>query len=151
MKSALHHYAILFFLAALLAFASFGRASGPAFPGLSAASSGQAEVYVYRRHSYAALAQPFTVLLDSQPVGKLFNASYLKLSMPPGAHRLEVAPGGMARTSRLALRAEANARSFYEFDFPGGWKMRPSFNGAEIAPRSENDALEAMRTLRSAS
>lgn len=150
MKSSLHHYAILFFLAAVLAFASCGRASGPAFAGLSAALSGQAEVYVYRRHSYAALAQPFTVLVDGRPVGKLFNASYLKLSISPGAHRLEVAPGGMAKTSQLALHAGANARAFYEFDFPDGWKMRPSFDGAEIAPRTEDDALKAMRNLRSA-
>src|SRR5690349_18043740 len=115
MKHALRHYAILFSLAAVLAYVSCGRASGPAFPGIPAASSGRADVYLYRRHSYAALLQPFTVLVDGQPVGKLFNASYLKLSLPPGAHRLEVAPGGMARTSRLALHASADARAFYEY------------------------------------
>jgi hypothetical protein len=147
LRSRLLHCAFLFISAALLAFGSFSRASGPAFAaGLSDTDEGG--LYLYRRGAIAAYAQHFAVLVDGKPAGVLANASYLRLSLAPGSHRLQIAPGGIAQATTLEVEARANGRTFYEFVFPTGWKMRPSFHGAAIEERAAPPALEAMQGLR---
>lgn len=147
LRSRLLHCAFLLIFAALLAFVSYSRASGPAFfTGLP--GPGDTGVFVYRRGALAAFAQPFAVLVDGQPAGSIANASYLRLSLKPGRHRLQVVPGGIAQVTTLQVDTDATGRTFYEFVFPTGWEMRPSFRGAALEARAEPVALEALHGLR---
>jgi hypothetical protein len=150
MKSLFCQLALVCLLAAALAVGSCQRPSGPPFAGLHPTAAGCADLYLYRRDAYAAIGQSFTVAIDGKRAGKLYNASYLKLTLAPGPHRLEVAPGGSARPVGASVMLDADRRAFYEFSFATGWEMRPSFPGAAIAPRNEGAALPVLATLRSA-
>ena len=66
----------------------------------------------------------------------------------PGEHQIQIAPGGLAQVTTLQVRADADRRTFYEFVFPTGWDMRPSFRGATIEARDEQLALEVLPGLR---
>lgn len=147
LRSRLAHCAVILTLAAMLANSSCSRASGPAFSAASAAETRESGIYLYRRGALAAYAQQFTVLVDGRPAGYLANASYLQLSLTPGIHSLQIAPGGLAKVTTVQIHAVAGAQAFYEFVFPTGWQMRPSFDGAAIEPRAEANALIALREL----
>jgi hypothetical protein len=150
MKSLILQLTLVSLLAAVLALGSCKRAPGPVFAGLEPTSSECADVYLYRRHAYAAIGDAFAVKVDGRRVGSLYNASFLKLSLAPGPHRLEVAPGGTAEPVDAELVIDAGKRKFYEFRFATGWDMRPSFPDAALAPRDEGAALQALTRLRSA-
>jgi hypothetical protein len=147
LRSKVLHCSFLFIFAALLAFGSCSRASGPVF-GAGLSGRGESGIYLYRRGAIAAYGQHFAVLVDGKPAGFIANASYLRLSLTPGSHRLQIKPGGMAQVTTLQVEAGADGRTFYEFVFPTGWEMRPSFHGAAIEARPEPLALEAMQGLR---
>lgn len=147
LRSRLLHCTFLFLSAALLAFGIGSRAGGPVFAAGLGAAGGNG-LYLYRRGALAACAQSFAVLVDGQPAGFIANASYLRLPLAPGRHRLQIAPGGMAQVTTLQVEAHANGRTFYEYVFPTGWKMRPSFHGAAIEERAAPLALDAMQGLR---
>jgi hypothetical protein len=147
LRSRLLHCSFLFIFAALLAFGSCTRASGPVFgAGLSGAD--ESGLYLYRRGALAAYGQHFAVLVDGKPAGFIANASYLRLPLAPGSHRLQVKPGGIAQVTTLQVEAGSDGRTFYEFVFPTGWDMRPSFHGAAIEARPEPLARVAMQGLR---
>jgi hypothetical protein len=148
LRSRLLHCSFLLLLAAMLLFGIGSRSPSLGFaaaclPGLDGRGT-----YLYRRGALAAYAQPFRVLVDGQPAGLLANASYLRLPLTPGIHQLQIAPGGLARVTTLQVVADADGRAFYEFVFPTGWDMRPSFPGAAIQPRDEAQALDALQGLR---
>jgi hypothetical protein len=147
LRSRLLHCTFLFAIAALLAFGSCSPASGPAFAAASSVTK-DTGLYLYRRGALAAYAQPFAVLVDGRPAGFIANASYLRLALPPGSHRLQIAPGGLARVTTRQVAVRATGQTFYEFVFPTGWKMRPSFEGASIEERVEPLALDALQGLR---
>jgi len=147
LRSRLLHCSFLFIFAALLAFGSCSRASGPVF-GAGLSGAGESGLYLYRRGALAAYGQHFAVLVDGKPAGFIANASYLRLSLTPGKHRLQIAPGGMAQVTTLQVETGSDGRTFYEFVFPTGWEIRPSFRGAAIEARPEPLALEAMQGLR---
>jgi hypothetical protein len=142
------HYGLILVLAATLAAVSCDRPDGPDFPGLYAVAPDQARVYLYRRSALAAYAQGFEVRIDGKPLGTLANASYLTLALKPGQHELQVAPGGMAGVIGAHIDVKPGKAVFYEFVFPAGFAMRPSFREALLAPRDEAEALIAMRQLR---
>lgn len=150
MKSLFPQLALVGLLAAVLAVVSCQRAPGPAFSGLAPIAAGHADVYLYRAHALAAFGDAFTVRVDGHRVGALYDASYLRLSLTAGRHHLEVAPGGMARPVSVDLAVDAGGRAFYEFRFATGWRMRPSFPGAELVALDESAALTALSALRSA-
>jgi hypothetical protein len=147
-KSRLLHCAFLFLSAAALLLGISSRSPSPVFATAGFPDPAARGIYVYRRSALAAWAQPFQVLVDGQPAGFLANASYLQLPLTPGNHQLQIAPGGQARVTTLQVRAGADGRAFYEFVFPTGWDMRPSFQNAAIEAREESQALEVLQGLR---
>lgn len=148
LRSRLLHCSFLLLCAALLVFGISSRSPSVAFATSGAPDGDRRGIYLYRRGALAAYAQPFRVSVDGQAAGFIANASYLRLSLTPGSHQVQVAPGGVAQMSTLQIHADADGRSFYEFVFPTGWEMRPSFRGAAIEAREERQALEAMQRLR---
>lgn len=142
------HYGFLLILAASLAIFSCDRTDGPAFPGLSAVAPEKAHVYLYRRGALAAYAQGFDVLVDGKILGKLSNASYLRLSLTPGRHVLQVAPGLRAAVIDVEIQAQPGKNMFFEFVFPTGLDMQPLFDDALIAYREEREAMLTLPKLR---
>ena len=147
LRSRLLHCSFLLISAALLVYGSCSRAGGPAFAAAPPAT-GESGLYLYRRGALAAYAQQFAVLVDGKPTGFIANASYLRLPLAPGSHQLQIVPGGMAQATTLQVDARPNKRVFYEYVFPTGWEMRPSFRDAAIEERAEPLALDAMQGLR---
>lgn len=88
-------------LAALLAVALVASGcatpTGAAFTAAENPPNGQAQVYLYRKSAVGAFAQSFSVELNKQAMGELSNASYMRLTMPPGEHVLGVSPAPSAR------------------------------------------------------
>ena len=148
LRSKILHCSFLLLCAALLAFGISSRSPSLAFATGGAPDGDRRGIYLYRRGALAAYAQPFRVSVDGQAAGFIANASYLRLSLTPGSHQVQIAPGGLAQVTTLTIHADPDGRSFYEFVFPTGWAMRPSFQGAAIEAREEPQALEAMQQLR---
>jgi len=148
LRSKLLHCSFLLLCAALLVFGISSRSPSVAFTTGDAAGVDRRGTYLYRRGALAAYAQPFRVSVDGQIVGFIANASYLRLPLTPGSHQVQIAPGGLAQVTTREIHADADGWSFYEFVFPTGWEMRPSFHGAAIEAREEPQALKAMQRLR---
>ena len=148
LHSKLVHYGFILTLAAGLAVVSCDRAEGPAFPGLSAVAPQTAHVYLYRQGALAAYAQGFDVIVDGKIRGQLSNASYLRLSLTPGRHRLQVAPGARAALINVDVEAEPGKNMFFEFVFSTGFTLQPLFEGALIAKREEREAIFTLPKLR---
>lgn len=148
LRSRALHCSFLLLSAAALVFGLSGRSPGLVIAAAGSPGPDGRGIYLYRRGALAAYAQPFRVLVDGQPAGFLANASYVRLPLTPGTHQLQIAPGGMARVTTLQVQADANGRAFYEFVFPTGWDMRPSFRGAAIEAREAAQALEVLQDLR---
>jgi len=148
LHSKLAHYGFILTLAAGLAVSSCDRTEGPVFAGLSAVAAGSADVYLYRRGALAAYAQGFEVIVDGKMHGELSNASYLRLSLTPGRHRLQVAPGPRAAVINVEVDVQPGKNMFFEFVFPTGLDMQPLFDDALIAHRDEREAMLALPKLR---
>lgn len=148
LHSKLVHYGFILTLAAGLAFLSCDRTEGPVFAGLSAVAPETADVYLYRRGALAAYGQGFDVIVDGKMHGELSNASYLRVSLTPGRHRLQVAPGPRANVMDVEIDARSGKSMFFEFVFPTGLGMQPMFDDALIARRDEREAMLALPKLR---
>lgn len=148
LHSKLVHYGSILTLAAGLAVFSCDRTEGPAFPGLSAVAPEKTHVYLYRRGALAAYAQGFNVIVDGKIRGQLSNASYLRLSLTPGRHLLQVAPGLRASVINVEIEAQSGENMFFEFVFSTGLDMQPLFDDALIAYREEREAMSTLPKLR---
>lgn len=148
LRSRLAHFTVILSLAAILVNNSCSRAIGPVFRAANAAEIRGSGIYVYRRGALAAYGQQFTVLVNGRPAGHLANGSYLHLPLAAGSHLLQIAPGGIARVAAVEIQVTAGAPAFYEFVFPTGWEMRPSFKGAAIEARAAAQAASALSGLR---
>jgi hypothetical protein len=148
LHSKLAHYGFILTLAAGLAVFSCDRTEGPVFPGLSAVAPETAHVYLYRRGALAAYAQGFDVLVDGKIHGQLSNAAYLRLSLTPGRHLLQVAPGLRASVINLEIEAQPGKNMFFEFVFSTGLDMQPLFEDALVARREEREAMSVLPKLR---
>ena len=148
LKSRLLHCSFLLLSAAVLVFGISSRSPSLVFMAAGVPGPDGRGIYLYRRGALAAWAQPFRVLVDGQPAAFLANASYVRLSLMPGTHQLQIAPGGLAQVTTLQVEADTEGRAFYEFVFPTGWDMRPSFHGATIEAREVSQALEVLPGLR---
>jgi hypothetical protein len=142
------HYGFILTLAAGLALFSYDRTEGPVFSGLSTVAPEAAHVYLYRRGALAAYAQGFDVIVDGKIHGNLSNASYLRLSLAPGRHLLQVAPGLRAAVINVEMEAQPGKNLSFEFVFPTGLEMQPLFDDALIAYREEHEAMSALPKLR---
>ncbi|NML13594.1 DUF2846 domain-containing protein [Azohydromonas caseinilytica] len=126
-------------------------ATGPAFSNAQAPENGKGLVYLYRTSAFFAIAQSFLVHADGKEAGRLPNASYLALQLPPGVHSLKVTPGGLGRTSVLDIEVRAGTTSFYQYDFATGALANSFFIGASIKPRDPAMALVNLKNLTAAS
>lgn len=127
-----------------------GCASGPQFAGLDPVQQDKSNIYVYRNPALFASGQGFRLSLDDKSVGTLYNASYQKLSVEPGKHTLEIAPGIMAHKSALEVMLEPNKNYFYEYDFASGPLANVFFVGSSIQAREQNKALDDLKALKRA-
>ena len=148
LHSKLAHYGFILTLAAGLAAFSCDSTEGPAFSGLAAVAPETAHVYLYRRGALAAYAQGFDVLVDGNIRGQLSNASYLRLSLTPGQHLLQVAPGPRAAMVNVDVAAEPGKALFFEFVFSTGLDLQPLFDAAMIASREQREAMLTLPKLR---
>jgi hypothetical protein len=148
LRSRIIHCSFLFLCAALFAFGVSSHSQGPAFATAGVSRDERNGIYLYRRGALAAYAQPFRVSVDGRSAGFIANASYIRLPLPPGKHQIQIAPGGLAQVTTLVVQADADSRAFYEFVFPTGWDMRPSFQGATIEARDKQQALGVLQGLR---
>lgn len=130
--------------------AGCATAPGPKFTSLEPVAADKANLYVYRRSAIFAIGQSFKVDLDQQPVGQIFNASYLMLQVPAGQHVVGVRPGGLAKTFVYNVSAEAGKNYFLEFDFNSGPLANPFFLGSEIKLREQEQAMKEMAEMNSA-
>ena len=148
LHSKIVHYGFILALAAGLAAFSCDRADGPAFPGLSTVAPQAAHVYLYRRGALAAYAQGFDVIIDGRIRGQLSNASYLRLTLPPGRHLVQVAPGLRSSVINADIEAQPGKNQFFEFVFSTGLDLQPLFDDALIASRDEREAIRSLPKLR---
>jgi hypothetical protein len=148
LHSKLVHYGLILTLAAGLAAFSCDSTEGPIFAGLSAVAPEAADVYLYRRGALAAYGQGFDVIVDGKMHAELSNASYLRLSLTPGRHRLQVAPGPRTNVIDVEIEAKSGKNMFFEFVFPTGMDMQPLFDDALIAYRDEREAMLTLPKLR---
>nr|WP_314627375.1 hypothetical protein [uncultured Noviherbaspirillum sp.] len=148
LRSKILHCSFLLLCAALFVLGIGSHSQGPAFATAGISKDEGNGIYLYRRGALAAYAQPFRVSVDGHLAGFIANASYLRLPLAPGEHQIQIAPGGLAQVTTLQVRADAGSRTFYEFVFPTGWDMRPSFQGATIEARNARQALEVLPGLR---
>lgn len=125
-------------------------APGRPFTATQPPAAGKGTVYLLRTSALYAVAQPFPVHVDGRDVGSLVNASYLALQMPAGRHLLSVSTGPFGRTSRLEIQVQAGAIAYYQYNFMTGPLANAFFIGSGIEPREPQEALAALRHLKSA-
>ena len=146
-RSKVLHCSFLLLCAALLAVGVSSHSRGPAVSTAGIFSAEGRGIYLYRRGALAAYAQPFRVLVDGQTAGFIGNASYLPLRLAPGSHHIQVAPGGLAQVTNLQVHADANGWAYYEYVFPTGMNMRPSFQSATLEARDAQQARGVLSAL----
>ena len=144
--------ALLTFIAtlALTGCATAPGASFSEFAVLKTATPDQASVYVYRRDRIFAVGQSSKVEVDLKPVGVIYNASFLNLTLAPGKHTIGVKPGGMAKEFALQIQAQPGKTQFVEFDLNGGPLANVFFLGSELLERPQDKALADLKALKSA-
>lgn len=125
-------------------------APGPEFTGVTPPIADKGDVYLYRTSAFYAVAQSFTVSVDDEVVGKLYDASYLALRLTPGTHTLTVKPGGISSISNLDIQVRPEASHFYQYDFVTGPLANSFFIGSSIEPRDRTTALSDLQGLKSA-
>lgn len=141
---------LLFVVTLVLALGGCATAPGHKFSGLADPAKDQGDVYLYRTSAFFAGGQAFEVMVDGKRVGKLYNASFIQLRLPPGSHALTVSPGGIAQSSDRRIQVEAGKTAFFQYDFTTGPLANVFFLGSSIEPRSEEHAMLDMKELNSA-
>lgn len=125
-------------------------APGQKFAGVGKPVADKADIYLYRGDALFAVGQAFSVEVNGAQAGELFNASYLKLQLPPGEHTLTVSPGPLTKSTSKTIRVQGGQIGFYEYSFVNGPLANVFFLGAEIEPREEGKALADLKSLKAA-
>lgn len=136
--------------ACVLFLGACATAPGPKFSGVAVPANDRSDVYLYRTNAFFANGQAFTVMLDGNKVGDLYNASFLHLQLLPGQHALKVSPGGMGKSSEFQIQLEPGTTSFLQYDFVTGPLANVFFIGSSIQPRNQEQAMLDMKELNSA-
>lgn len=105
------------------------------------------DVYLYRDDAFFAIGDAFSISVDGQAAGSLYNASYLVLRLPPGLHSLKVAPHALAKSSVKEIDVKPGEASFWQFDFVTGPLANAMFIGSSIQSRDPALAVENMKAL----
>ena len=109
----------------------------------------QAQVYLYRKSAVGASLQSFSVQLDRQAKGELSNASFMRLTMPPGEHVLSVSPSAISKTYDIKLTLAARQTQYVEFELPPILLFNTFLLGSSITPRTAEQALADLPGLKS--
>lgn len=125
-------------------------APGQKFAGMDKPTTDKADIYLYRGDAFFAVGQTFSVAVNGVQAGELFNASYLKLQLPPGEHIITVDPGALTKSTSKTIRVQGGEVGFYEYSFVSGPLANVFFLGAEIEPREEGKALQDLKGLKAA-
>ena len=122
--------------------------TGAAFTAAETLPDGQAQVYLYRKSALGAAGQSFSVLLDKQAMGELFNASFMRLTMAPGEHVLGVSPSAMSKTYDIKLTLGDKQTQYVEFEVPPIVIFNAFLLGSNITERNAEQAQAAMKGLK---
>jgi hypothetical protein len=136
-------------LAALIVLAACAAASGPQFSSLDPVPAGQAHVVLYRKAALYASGAAYEVAHNGKPAGKLFNASYLVMTAPPGEHNFSVDERGLTSVKTFTVNAEAGKRYFVEYDSSKGLLLGLGLLSGSSA-KSETEALADLKDLKRA-
>ena len=109
--------------------------------------NGKGLVYLYRTSTFSGIAQSFRVEVSGRDAGRLHNASYLALQLPPGVHSLTIAPGGLSRGSSRDIEVRAGTTTYYEYDFVAGLLSDSLSTGVAIKRRDPSRALADLKNL----
>ncbi|SNT24971.1 Protein of unknown function [Noviherbaspirillum humi] len=138
----------------LLVLAGCATAPGPKFDGLSKVEENWSNVYLYRASNFVSNATAFTVLLNGEKVGELYNGSYLWFKLKPGLHSLRVDPSSMAgpttvfaKQSVEKFEAKSGEQKFYQFNFQTGLLANSFYLGSGLEERSPEVALNDLKEL----
>ena len=123
--------------------------TGAAFTTASAPPDGQAQVYLYRKSALGAVAQSFSVQLNKQAMGELFNASYMRLTMAPGEHVLGVSPSAISKTYEIKLTLLDKQTQYVEFELPPIVVFNAFLLGSSITARTAEQGVAEMQGLKS--
>ena len=122
--------------------------TGATFTKAEAAPDGQTQVYLYRKWAFQAGGENFSVQLDKQDMGVLFNGSYMRLTVAPGQHVLSVKPGVFSKTYETTTQLADQQTQFVEFAVPALVLTNPFMLGSDIAPRTPEQGVADMQGLK---
>ena len=143
----LNHCVCAFILGLTLLLQGCSTAPARQFVDIVEPDPNKGDVYLYRGDALFAARAFFTVSVDGQEIGDLFNASYLVIRLTPGSHSLSVSPTVISKTSELSIFVKQGETIFYEYDFVTGPLANTLFIGSSIEPRERSFALENMKEL----
>ncbi len=125
-------------------------ASGPQFPGLETVPpGGHAQLYLYRKAALYASGAAYDVTLDGKAAGKLFNASYLVLSLAPGERTVSVDERGLTTVKSFKVNAEPGKHYFAEYDSSKGLLLGLGLlSGSSM--KAEAEAMADLKELKRA-
>ncbi|HEX6705196.1 MAG TPA: hypothetical protein VF169_10580 [Albitalea sp.] len=142
-------------LTATMVLAACARAPGPAFSALDLPPTAYGRLYVYRPSIWFTAGMVAPVKVGTVREGELHDGSYLNIRLAPGRYIVDV--NGVV--ARVAIVGGAN--HFLEFDLSRSAAGIAALSGNQLAtsltergelhPRSEHEALPALRLLRDAS
>ena len=122
--------------------------TGAAFTKAEAVPDGKAQVYLYRKSAFQAGGQSFSVQLNKQDMGELFNGSYMRLPVAPGEHVLSVKPGALSKTYEYKLQLVDKQTQYMEFELPPLILHTVFLLGSDITPRTPEQGVADMQGLK---
>ena len=147
-KAAITSVKVAAILAVALVASGCATPTGTAFTTAAIVPDGQAQVYLYRQSALLAGGQSFSVQLNKQAMGELFNASYMRLTMAPGEHVLGVSPGAISKTYEIKLTLADKQTQYVEFELPHFLLANAFLLGSNITPRTPEQGALDMQGLK---
>ena len=126
---------------ALMLTSGYATPTGTPFTTASTPPEGQAQVYFYRKSAIGAAGQSFSVELNKQAMGELYNASYMRLTLAPGEHVLGVSPSAISKTYELKLTLTDKQTQYVEFELPPILLFNTFLLGSSITPRTSEQGV----------
>lgn len=122
--------------------------TGAPFSTAATLPDGQAQLYLYRKSALGAGGQSFSVQLNKQDMGDLFNGSYMRLPVAPGEHVLSVKPGALSKTYEYKLQLVDKQTQYVEFELPPLILHTVFLLGSDITPRTPEQGAADMQGLK---
>ncbi len=122
--------------------------TGAAFTTEATVPAGQAQVDLYRKSAFGAGGQSFSVQLNNQAMGELFNGSWMRFTLPPGEHVLAVKPSAISKTYEIKLQLVNQQTQYVEFAVPPLLLANAFSLGSDIAARTLEQGIADMQGLK---